>query len=101
MGKAKPAKHTTKEINKKISDATTNKGGGKAGYEDRKGGKAGHAKYRCPNCATQCPSLSSMKIHWEAKHSKEPFDESKCIDVHAEVGGTTKGVAVRGSTKKK
>ena len=41
------AKHTTREIMGKIADATTNKGGGKAGLEDRQGGKGGHAKFQC------------------------------------------------------
>lgn len=36
MGKAKPAKHTTAEINKKIAEATTNKGGGKDGLVVRR-----------------------------------------------------------------
>ena len=43
-GKAKPKKHTAKEIAAKIDAATTNRGGGKAGVADRlgleKGGKA-------------------------------------------------------------
>uniref|UniRef100_A0A7S1X1G5 Polycomb protein SUZ12-like zinc finger domain-containing protein n=1 Tax=Tetraselmis chuii TaxID=63592 RepID=A0A7S1X1G5_9CHLO len=99
-GKAKPTKHTTKEINKKIADATQNRGGGKAGLADRKGGAAGHAKYKCPICSTQCPSLTSMKIHWDAKHDKLPFEEEKCIDMHSTYGGTTQGVSVRGSKKK-
>ena len=76
-------------------------GGGKAGLQDRKGGSAGHAKYKCPICSTACPSLASMKIHWEAKHDKLPFEEEKCVDLHAVSGATTQGVAVRGSTKKK
>lgn len=40
------AKHTASEIKAKIAAATTNKGGGAAGLEDRKGGKAGHAKFQ-------------------------------------------------------
>lgn len=39
-GKAKPTKHTAKEINGKIAAATQNKGGGKEGLADRKGGAA-------------------------------------------------------------
>ena len=65
------------------------------------GGKAGHAKYKCPVCALQAPSLKNMKEHFEAKHPKLEFDENKCIDVQAEFGGTTKGVAVKGGTAKK
>jgi hypothetical protein len=33
------------EIANKVKEATTNKGGGKAGLQDRKGGAVGHAKY--------------------------------------------------------
>ena len=48
-GKAKPKKHTAKEIAGKVAAATTNKGGGKAGLADRLGGAAGHAKFKCPS----------------------------------------------------
>ena len=56
-GKAKPTKHTTAEINRKVADATTNKGGGAAGLADRKGGNAGHSKYKCHICAQSAPDL--------------------------------------------
>lgn len=39
-GKAKPTKHTAKEIAGRIAASTQNKGGGKAGLADRKGGNA-------------------------------------------------------------
>lgn len=66
------------------------------------GGKAGHARYKCSNCGQQAPSIKNMKEHWEAKHSKLPYVESDCvIDMHAEHGGTTQGVAVRGAVGKK
>jgi hypothetical protein len=52
-GKAKPTKHSAKEIAGKVAAATTNKGGGKAGLADRKGGAAGHAKFKCPSCGQQ------------------------------------------------
>lgn len=102
MGKAKPAKHTAAELSKKAKDALINKGGGNAGKADRLGGKAGHAKYKCPICAQQAPDLKSMQLHHDSKHSKVPFDPEKCINVQEASGGvTTAGVAVRGSTKKK
>ena len=48
-GKAKPKKHTAKEIAAKIDAATTNRGGGKVGQADRLGqDKGGHAKLACP-----------------------------------------------------
>eukprot|EP00884_Botryococcus_braunii_P002364 jgi/Botrbrau1/12128/Bobra.0186s0045.1 len=101
MGKAKPAKHTAKEINAKVAAATTNKGGGQAGKEDRLGGKAGHAKYKCPVCGQTAPDVKSMQMHHESKHPKLPYEEDKLINLHEAFGGTTQGVAIRGSTKKK
>eukprot|EP00241_Pyramimonas_parkeae_P008953 CAMPEP_0114252658 /NCGR_PEP_ID=MMETSP0058-20121206/15956_1 /TAXON_ID=36894 /ORGANISM="Pyramimonas parkeae, CCMP726" /LENGTH=106 /DNA_ID=CAMNT_0001366611 /DNA_START=124 /DNA_END=444 /DNA_ORIENTATION=- len=100
-GKAKPTKHTAKEINGKIAAATQNKGGGKEGLADRKGGAAGHAKFKCPICAQAAPDIKSMQAHHDSKHSKVPFDPEACVNVHEIHGGTTQGVAVRGSTKKK
>jgi len=101
MGKAKPAKHTAAEIKNKVKEATMNKGGGKAGLQDRLGGAAGHAKFMCPICKTAAPSLTSMQLHWENKHPKLPFDQSACENLHEKTGGvTTQGVAVRGSAKK-
>ncbi|KAF5834619.1 hypothetical protein DUNSADRAFT_8660 [Dunaliella salina] len=99
MGKAKPAKHTAAELKKKEADATTNKGGGKAGMSDRLGGDKGHAKFACHICKTTAPSLASMQIHHDAKHPKEPWEPEKCINNHAD-GPVYKGVAIRGSTKK-
>ena len=101
-GKAKPTKHTAKEIAKKVGEATTNKGGGKAGLADRKGGAAGHAKFKCPSCGIQSPSIKSAEMHWDSKHPKLPFVPEDWSDMHAANGGvTTKGVAVRGSGKEK
>jgi len=40
-GKAKPKKHTAKELASKAAAALTNKGGGAAGLADRKGGAVG------------------------------------------------------------
>lgn len=101
MGKAKPAKHTAKEISQKIAEATTNKGGGKDGHVDRLGGKAGHAKYQCHICMQQAPDLKSMQMHHEARHPKEAWEPEKCTNLHDAFGGTTQGIAVRGSTKHK
>lgn len=44
--------------------------------------------------------MHAAQIHHEAKHSKVPFLESDIINLHAVFGGTTQGIAVRGSTKK-
>ncbi|GAX79629.1 hypothetical protein CEUSTIGMA_g7070.t1 [Chlamydomonas eustigma] len=100
MGKAKPANHTAKEIKGKIAAATTNMGGGKAGLADRKGGQAGHAKFQCHICKAAAPSIKSMQDHHESKHPGLPWEPEKCTDLHEVFGGTTQGVAVRGSTKK-
>ena len=74
-------------------------GGGKAGLDDRKGGKAGHAKYVCPICKQQVPDLKTMEIHHSAKHDKVPFNPEAAINTHEIFGGTTQGVGVRGSVK--
>mmetsp|Transcript_27025 Transcript_27025/g.45271 ORF Transcript_27025/g.45271 Transcript_27025/m.45271 type:complete len:108 (-) Transcript_27025:12-335(-) len=101
-GKGVKTKHSAASLNAKIADALTNKGGGKAGVADRKGGVAGHAKFKCPICALQAPSIVSMAAHHESKHSKVPFDPEACKNSHEENGGvTTAGVAVKGSKNKK
>jgi len=101
-GKAKPTKHTTAELNAKAAAALTNKGGGAAGLADRKGGAAGHSKFKCPVCGQQAPSLKSAGEHWESKHSKiGPFEEGNWTDMHELMGGTTQGVAVKGSAHAK
>lgn len=102
MGKAKPAKHTAAELKAKAFAATVNRGGGAAGIADRKGGRAGHARFKCPVCAMQAPDMKTMQIHHESKHPKLPWDADKIVDTHAETGGvTTAGIAVAGSKKKK
>lgn len=102
-GKAKPTKHTAKELAGKAKAATQNAGGGSSGAADRKGGKAGHAKYECPICGQAAPDPKSAEQHWDSKHHKTgPFNAEDWKDKHAEVGGvTTAGVAVQGSKKKK
>ncbi|KVI04358.1 Zinc finger protein 706, partial [Cynara cardunculus var. scolymus] len=104
-GKAKPKKHTAKEIAAKVDAATTNRGGGKAGVADRTGQeKGGHAKYECPHCKITAPDVKTMQIHHDAKHPKIPFDESKINNLHAllaPVADTSKPrPGVRGSLKK-
>ena len=101
-GKAKPKKHTAKEIAAKVDAATTNRGGGKAGQADRLGQeKGGHAKLECPHCKVTAPDIKSMEIHHEARHPKMPFDPSKLIDLHASISESSKGKpGIRGSFKK-
>ena len=83
-GKAKPKKHTAKEIAAKVDAATTNRGGGKAGVADRTGQeKGGHAKLECSLCKTTAPDVKTMQIHHEARHPKIPFDEAKINNLHA------------------
>ncbi|EPY31587.1 transcription factor [Angomonas deanei] len=100
-GKAKPTKHTAAETARKEKLATTNMGGGKDGLKDRKGGAVGHSKFICKICMTQTPDLKTMRTHYEAKHPNAEFKESDFEDLHELQGGTTKGVAVHGSLKKK
>lgn len=99
-GKAKPTKHTAREVAKKTALATQNAGGGLEGLKDRLGGPAGHAKFQCDVCKAGSPDLKTLQIHYEAKHPSAPaFDPTKYEDLHELQGGTTKGVAVRGSVK--
>ena len=100
-GKAKPTKHTAAEIKAKAFAATVNRGGGSQGIVDRKGGAVGHAKFKCPICNLQAPSIKSMQDHHESKHPKLPFDAEACKNVHEETGGVTvTGAFVKGSKKK-
>ncbi|CAM6116331.1 unnamed protein product [Calypogeia fissa] len=103
-GKAKPKKHTAKEIAAKIDAATTNRGGGKAGVEDRLAkDKGGHAKLACPVCKATAPDSKSMKIHHEARHPKLPYVEDSLVNLHASAPPSTSSApkpGVRGSLKK-
>ncbi|XP_071724412.1 protein METHYLENE BLUE SENSITIVITY 1-like [Rutidosis leptorrhynchoides] len=102
-GKAKPKKHTAKEIAAKINEATTNKGGGKAGLLDRTGKeKGGHAKFECPHCKVTAPDIKTMQIHHESRHPKIPFEEDKVTNLHASasVDPAKPKPGIRGSLKK-
>ncbi|KAH6757863.1 zinc finger family protein [Perilla frutescens var. hirtella] len=102
-GKAKPKKHTAKELAAKIDAATTNRGGGKAGVADRSGKeKGGHAKLECPLCKVTAPDMKSMQIHHDARHPKIPFDDSKLNNLHATLApeASQPKPGVRGSLKK-
>ncbi|KAF7131924.1 hypothetical protein RHSIM_Rhsim09G0129900 [Rhododendron simsii] len=103
-GKAKPKKHTAKEIQAKVDAATTNRGGGKAGLLDRSGiEKGGHAKLECPLCKVTAPDIKTMQIHHDSKHPKIPFDESKLNNLHATVAAESSSKprpGIRGSLKK-
>ncbi|WVZ15858.1 hypothetical protein V8G54_013424 [Vigna mungo] len=83
IGKAKPKKHTTKEIATKIDAATTNRGGGKAGLADRSGvEKGGHTIYECLLFKVTMSDMKSMQIDHEARHPKIPFEEDKVVNLH-------------------
>ncbi|CAM9502041.1 unnamed protein product [Ascophyllum nodosum] len=99
--KAKPTKHSSAELSKRAAASLQNKGGGQAGLADRKGGAAGHSRFLCTICGVQAPSLTSMQAHHISKHDKLPWDPSLYEDVQAKYGGTTQGVAVRGTTNAK
>jgi hypothetical protein len=104
-GKAKPKKHTAKEIAAKIDAATTNRGGGKAGQSDRLGQvKGGHAKLECPLCKITAPDIKTMQIHHDARHPKLPFEPEKLSNLHAatpsEPSNSKPKPGIRGSLKK-
>ncbi|KAK9119478.1 hypothetical protein Scep_017571 [Stephania cephalantha] len=66
--KAKPKKHTTKEIAAKIDAATMNRGGSKARQADQSGQEKGrHAQFECPLCKTTAQDVKSIQIHHEPK----------------------------------
>ena len=98
-GKAKPTKHTAREIAKKTQLATQNAGGGGAGLKDRLGGGGGESKYCCSMCGQAAPDLKTMQVHFEARHPKEVFDPEKCENLHEKFGGTTQGIGVRGAAR--
>ena len=81
-GKAKPQKHTAKEIAMKHHEAKMKaggRGGGEEGKEKRKAPKEGKKNVfiNCSICFTAQPSLKSMQIHYESKHPKEDWDSVK------------------------
>jgi hypothetical protein len=81
-GKAKPTKHTAKEINKKHHDAKMKAGGtggGADGIAKRKAPKEGKKDIFvcCQKCMVMQPSLKSMAIHYENKHPKENWAEAE------------------------
>lgn len=81
-GKAKPTKHTAKEISKKDHEAKMKKGGrggGKEGMEKRGAPKDGKRNIfiKCTICFTMQPSIKSMQIHYESKHAKEDWETAQ------------------------
>lgn len=81
-GKAKPTKHTSKEIAGKIHAAKMRAGGcggGESGKAKRIAPKEGKKDVfiQCAKCLTMQPSLKSMQIHYENKHPKENWAEAE------------------------
>lgn len=90
MAKAKPTKHTAKELKAKADKALTNRGGGKEGKSDRTGAvKGGHAKYECPVCKVTAPDLKTMQAHHESKHTKLAWDVNSIKNLHDVTGSTS------------
>ena len=88
-GKAKPQKHTAKEIAMKDHEAKMRqggRGGGAEGKEKRKAPKEGKKNVfiTCNICFTQQPSLKSMEIHYENKWEDIKFTYEKQIEDNAE-----------------
>ena len=71
-GKAKPQKHTAKEIAQKHHEAKMRAGGRGGGEEGKK-----NVFIACKICFTEQPSLKSMQIHYESKHPKEDWEGVK------------------------
>jgi len=80
-GKAKPTKHTAKEIAMKHHESKMKKGGrggGQDGIASRTAPKEGKRDIflKCEKCFTMQPSLKSMEIHYDSKHPKENWQEA-------------------------
>jgi hypothetical protein len=80
-GKAKPTKHTAKEIAMKHHESKMKKGGrggGQDGIEKRNAPKEGKRNIfiKCEKCFLMQPSLKSMEIHYESKHPKESWADA-------------------------
>ncbi len=92
-GKAKPKKHTAKEIAMKHHEAKMKKGGrggGQDGIEKRNAPKEGKKNIfiKCEKCFLMQPSLKSMEIHYESKHPKESWADALKIYNKQEVDQT-------------
>ncbi len=80
-GKAKPTKHSAKEIAMKHHEAKMKKGargGGADGKDKRAAPKEGKRDIflKCEKCFLMQPSLKSMQIHYDSKHPKENWEEA-------------------------
>ncbi|KAJ1486190.1 hypothetical protein T484DRAFT_1943927, partial [Baffinella frigidus] len=62
-GKAKPTKHTSKELAKKAFEANVNRGGGAAGTASRLDGNCG---FKCYLCLCAQPPERKLLILWES-----------------------------------
>uniref|UniRef100_A0A7S0LT82 C2H2-type domain-containing protein n=1 Tax=Coccolithus braarudii TaxID=221442 RepID=A0A7S0LT82_9EUKA len=71
-GKAKPKKHTAAELNAKAA-AHKPQGGGSAGMAER----TIKIKFTCEVCKAQMPSITNLRVHYEAKHPKDAFPEEQ------------------------
>ena len=83
-GKAKPTKHTAKEIASKHHAAKMKAGGtggGLDGISKRTAPKEGKRDIfiKCEKCFLMQPSIKSLKIHYESKHPKENWEEVEKI----------------------
>ena len=81
-GKAKPTKHTAKEIAAKHHAAKMKAGGtggGLDGKAKRTAPKEGKKDIfiKCEKCFLMQPSLKSMQLHYENKHPKENWEAAE------------------------
>ena len=70
-GKAKPTKHTAKELAMKDHLANCNRGGGKDGIAERLPVKN---TYECKVCFTPIPDRKTLVIHLDNKHPKYVYE---------------------------
>ena len=95
-GKAKPTKHTRKEIDRKHAAAKARAGGaggGKSGKSTRIN-KTKKVKLVCrrPGCFVSIPDIKTMSIHYDSKHAKvnwaeeKPYYEDMINKAKAEIG---------------
>ncbi|KAJ8775295.1 hypothetical protein K2173_020299 [Erythroxylum novogranatense] len=99
-GKAKPKKHTTKEVAAKVD-------GDDKQRRREEGGLIGPAEKRARQVGVspsqrRSPDSKTMQIHHEVRHPKIPFEEDKLVNLHASYTADTSKPrpGVRGSFKK-
>ncbi len=84
-GKAKPTKHTAKELQMKL-DSQKDRGGGTSGITNR---NPIMSTYTCHVCMTVVPGKKTLEQHFEGKHPKLTLDWAMYPDVVKETSAQT------------